>query len=54
MLKRMLKLDVLPKYFDATDALGVAVCHQIQMASPFAKLNSSSLGNKKKKLESFF
>lgn len=30
MLKQMLYLDVLPSYFDATDALGVAVCHHLQ------------------------
>lgn len=30
MLKQMLDLDRLPKYFDATDALGVAMCHELQ------------------------
>lgn len=30
MLKQMLALDVLPSYFDATDALAVAVCHFLQ------------------------
>ncbi len=34
MLKHLLKLDTLPKYFDATDALGVAVCHHLQLQSP--------------------
>lgn len=27
MVKRLMNMDVLPKYFDATDALGVAICH---------------------------
>lgn len=30
MLKTTLKIDELPQYFDATDALGVAVCHYLQ------------------------
>jgi len=34
MLKSLLKIDVMPKYFDATDALGVAVCHHLQLQSP--------------------
>lgn len=34
MLKSMLSLDTMPKYFDATDALGVAVCHHLQTSSP--------------------
>lgn len=37
MLKGMLKLDTMPKYFDATDALGVAVCHQLQISSPLGR-----------------
>ncbi|MEZ4887450.1 MAG: crossover junction endodeoxyribonuclease RuvC [Chitinophagales bacterium] len=34
MLKSLLKLETMPKYFDATDALGVAVCHHLQLQSP--------------------
>lgn len=34
MLKHLLKLETMPKYFDATDALGVAVCHHLQLQSP--------------------
>lgn len=34
MLKTLLHLDTLPKYYDATDALGVAVCHNLQRQSP--------------------
>ncbi len=41
MLKSMLHLDTLPKYFDATDALGVAFCHHLQMGSVIRKSSSS-------------
>ena len=34
MLERILDLKKQPKYFDATDALGVALCHWYQMSSP--------------------
>jgi len=40
MLKQQLKLDTLPKYFDATDALGVALCHYLQSSNPLARLNN--------------
>jgi len=30
MLQRLVKFDELPKYLDASDALGVAVCHYFQ------------------------
>ena len=30
MLQQMLKIDTLPNFLDATDALGVAVCHHLQ------------------------
>ena len=33
MLKQLLALEEEPKYFDATDALAVAVCHHFQMNS---------------------
>ncbi len=36
MLKQILKMDRMPKYYDATDALGVAVCHYLQ-ANPLLK-----------------
>ncbi len=45
MLLRMLALDKAPSYFDATDALGVAVCHHLQLQSPLNKL----MGGKKYK-----
>lgn len=34
MLQQMLNLKELPDYFDATDALAVAVCHHYQLLSP--------------------
>ena len=37
MLTRLMKIDELPKYLDATDALGVAVCHFLQGNSLMAK-----------------
>ncbi len=36
MLQQILHLTELPPYFDATDALAVAVCHHYQMQSPVA------------------
>ncbi len=36
MLQRMMKLETMPKYMDASDALGVAVCHYLQESSPLA------------------
>ena len=38
MLQRMLSLKEMPQYFDATDALAVAVCHHFQ-DKPALKLN---------------
>jgi crossover junction endodeoxyribonuclease RuvC len=34
MLQRLLHFQDLPKYLDATDALGVAICHYFQTSSP--------------------
>ena len=50
MLKGMLQLDRMPKYFDATDALGVAICHHLQMKSPFYAFQK---GKKKMDWKSF-
>lgn len=33
MLQQLLSLTEQPKYFDATDALAIAVCHHFQMSS---------------------
>ena len=38
MLAQILTLTEQPKYFDATDALAVALCHHFQCSSPVAKL----------------
>jgi crossover junction endodeoxyribonuclease RuvC len=35
MLQRILKLEEKPQYFDATDALAVALCHHYQSSSVF-------------------
>ncbi len=38
MLQRLVVIETMPKYFDATDALGVAVCHYFQKSpAPDAK-----------------
>jgi crossover junction endodeoxyribonuclease RuvC len=34
MLEQILSIKKQPKYFDATDALGVALCHWYQMSGP--------------------
>lgn len=45
MLQSMLHLDAVPRYFDATDALGVAFCHHMQMGSPVTKTKRASGGS---------
>ncbi len=37
MLQTILKIADQPKFFDATDALAVALCHHYQISSPLAK-----------------
>lgn len=37
MLQHTLHIAEEPKFFDATDALAVAICHHYQMSSPIAK-----------------
>ena len=46
MLKQLLKLESMPKYFDASDAMGVAVCHSFQ----FMPLEGAPAGVRKKKI----
>ncbi|MBL7773452.1 MAG: crossover junction endodeoxyribonuclease RuvC [Chitinophagaceae bacterium] len=41
MLQKVLKLQEEPDYFDATDAVAVALCHYFQMQSPLPLLNKS-------------
>ena len=36
MLQKTLKVDLDPKYLDATDALAIALCHHYQMSNPLA------------------
>ena len=38
MLAQILTLTEQPKYYDATDAIAVALCHHFQCSSPVAKL----------------
>ena len=40
MIKNLLKLKTAPKYFDATDALAVAVCHSHRITRPRAGFRS--------------
>lgn len=37
MLQQILSLKEIPQYFDATDALAVALCHHYQISRPFKK-----------------
>ena len=37
MLQRVLNIEEKPQYFDATDALAVALCHYYQQSSPLAQ-----------------
>ena len=36
MIQKTLKVELDPKYLDATDALAIALCHHYQMANPLA------------------
>ncbi|MET0635763.1 MAG: crossover junction endodeoxyribonuclease RuvC [Chitinophagaceae bacterium] len=42
MLQQLLNLEEQPQYFDATDALAIAVCHHFQMSS-VAPVNAKGL-----------
>jgi len=44
MLQHLLHLKEEPKYFDATDALAIAVCHHIQTSSPIASAGKGLRG----------
>jgi len=44
MLQRILSLQEKPQYFDATDALAVALCHHYQTSSPLAKAEKGFKG----------
>ena len=36
MIQKTLKVDLDPKYLDATDALAIALCHHYQLSNPLA------------------
>ncbi|MCL2328635.1 MAG: crossover junction endodeoxyribonuclease RuvC [Bacteroidetes bacterium] len=36
MISKLLKIDEMPDFFDATDALAVALCHYYESQNPFA------------------
>ena len=44
MLRRMLKIDEeeMPRFMDATDALGAAYCHFMQQGLPVTKAGNTS------------
>jgi crossover junction endodeoxyribonuclease RuvC len=44
MLQRIMNLEEKPHYFDATDALAVALCHHYQSGSVLGKLNKGLKG----------
>src|SRR5689334_19618485 len=44
MLRQLLDLQEEPEYFDATDALAIAVCHHFQSGSPLSKTGKAFSG----------
>ena len=42
MLQKTLKVDLDPKYLDATDALAIALCHHYQMSNPLAAVGGKA------------
>jgi len=44
MLQTVLQIDEQPQYFDATDALAVALCHYYQSQNPLAKVGKGLKG----------
>jgi crossover junction endodeoxyribonuclease RuvC len=44
MLQRTLQIDEKPQYFDATDALAVALCHHYQSSSILGKTEKGLKG----------
>jgi crossover junction endodeoxyribonuclease RuvC len=53
MLQRITVIADKPKYFDATDALAVAVCHHFMSDRPYATKTTSAKRNSKSGWESF-
>lgn len=48
MLQRIANIAHAPKYFDASDALAVAICHYFQLSSPLKKEPGIPLSKRKK------
>jgi len=44
MLQQILLIEEKPQYFDATDALAVALCHHYQSSSPLATMGKGFKG----------
>ena len=42
MIQKTLKVDLDPKYLDATDALAIALCHHYQTSNPLAAVGGKS------------
>ena len=42
MIQKTLKIDLDPKYLDATDALAIALCHHYQQSNPLAGVGGKS------------
>ena len=42
MIQKTLKVDLDPKYLDATDALAIALCHHYQMSNPLAGMSGKT------------
>ena len=42
IVEKTLKIDIRPEFFDATDALAIAMCHYYQLSSPLSGVSSSS------------
>lgn len=42
MIQKSLKVELDPKYLDATDALAIALCHHYQMSNPLAGVGGKS------------
>ncbi len=42
MIQKTLKVELDPKYLDATDALAIALCHHYQMSSPLAAVGGKT------------
>ena len=42
MIQKTLKMDLDPKYLDATDALAIALCHHYELSNPLAGIGGKS------------